>query len=264
MRLPRPTSLARTLALILGITIVDALVVHATLSIAAVQGIAPVWPPAGIALAVLVWGGRRLWPAVLAGSLAGNLLAGAPVVAALGAGVSGAVEAVVVATLLLRCGADARCARQRDALTLLRCGAIGAVPAALLGVTALRAGGLVDLPVWRAALMWGLGDVLGLLLLTPALLTLLEGGTGAPRRAGTAERLASYAVLAVGLAIAATSKDPATAYTAPAMLWIAARQGPAAARPAGPAGAPTPCGAPAPPHRPRAGGPPPAPRTPHA
>jgi diguanylate cyclase (GGDEF)-like protein len=243
MRLPHPTTPSRTLGLILAITLVDALVARAAIAACAVQGVAPVWPSAGVALAVLLWGGRRLWPAVLAGSLAGNLLSGAPLVAAAGSGVSGAVEAVIAATILLRLRADVRCPRQRDALALLCAAAVGALVAAPLGTVAMTADGLVDLSLPHSTLMWGMGDVLGMLLTAPLLMTLLLGPTGAPRRAGAGERVAALGVLAAGLIFAATAQEPATAYAVPAMLWIAARQGPASASLAGLASALTLTGA---------------------
>jgi diguanylate cyclase (GGDEF)-like protein len=233
MRLPRPTTLPRTLGLILAIALVHALVARATIGLCAVEGIAPVWPSAGLALAVLLWGGRRLWPAVLVGSLAGNLLSGAPLVGAAGSGVAGSLEAVIAATILLRVGADVRCPRQRDALALLCAAGVGALITAPLGTLAFTADGLVDLTPVRSTLMWGVGDVVGMLLTAPLLMTLLLGPTGAPRRAGVGERVAALLVLGAGLAFAATATEPSTAYAAPAMLWIAARQGPASAGLAG-------------------------------
>src|SRR3989442_15315425 len=91
------------------------------LLLGAVAGFAPlVWPPTGIALAALWLFGSRLWPGVFAGALCVNLLAGAPLAAALGIASGNTLEAVAGVGLLGRAGFQGQLHRVADvaALTL--------------------------------------------------------------------------------------------------------------------------------------------------
>src|SRR5690242_4126640 len=66
------------------------------LSFEAVSGFASlVWPPTGIAIAVMLLYGRRYWPAVALGAFAVNLSSGAPLGSAVGMAIGNALEAVV-------------------------------------------------------------------------------------------------------------------------------------------------------------------------
>src|SRR5256885_9860507 len=90
--------LALGLILVFGAYVVTA---RLGLLLDAVAGFAAlVWPPTGIALVALLLFGFRLWPAVFAGALCVNLLAGAPLLAAIGIASGNAIEAVAGAGLL--------------------------------------------------------------------------------------------------------------------------------------------------------------------
>ncbi|HXN41601.1 MAG TPA: MASE1 domain-containing protein, partial [Myxococcaceae bacterium] len=79
-----------------------------------------VWPPSGIALAALLIGGYRLWPAIALGAVVVNAWVGAPLGVALGIAVGNTLEAYLGAYLLRRVahfeiGLD----RLRDAFALV-------------------------------------------------------------------------------------------------------------------------------------------------
>ena len=62
----------------------------------------PIWPPSGIALAAVLLGGLRMWPAIFAGAFAANLLtAGTPETSALIA-LGNTLEAIVGGFLIGR------------------------------------------------------------------------------------------------------------------------------------------------------------------
>ncbi|QEC50467.1 diguanylate cyclase [Baekduia soli] len=220
-----PSITRSCLAVALAVAVADALAGRATLAIAGVDGLAPVWPPAAIALTALLWRGLRLWPAVLAGVVAAELLAGAGVLAGLGWGLADTAQAVLTVTLLGRLGADARCPRQRDAVLLLVCTAAAATVTAPLGSGILAATGHGAAGWPRSAVVWGLGDVLGVVLLTPALLGLVRPGRGPRAQAAAAERTVAALALAALLAYAATDAGPSLWVPVPVMMWIALRQG---------------------------------------
>ena len=66
------------------------------------RSVTAIWPPTGIALAALVLGGYRLWPAVALGALVTNLDTGVPAVTVLGIVIGNTLEALVGAFLLRR------------------------------------------------------------------------------------------------------------------------------------------------------------------
>src|SRR5438105_12500700 len=63
-----------------------------------------IWPATGLALALLVLRGRRMWPAILIGAFAANYLSDAPVLTSAGIAAGNALEALIGATLLQRVG----------------------------------------------------------------------------------------------------------------------------------------------------------------
>ena len=139
------------------------------------------WPPSGIALAALLLMGRRFWPAITIGAFVVNLTAGiAPLVAA-GIAVGNTLEAVVAASLVTSIAglrsSPKPLGRLRDVLGLVVLGAIASTTvSATIGVTVLTAfGGAPSIPYGTAWLAWWTGDAIGILLVTPFLLTWATG-----------------------------------------------------------------------------------------
>lgn len=140
-----------------------------------------IWPPAGVALAAVLLGGRRLWPGVWLGSIiavalshsvdAERLLQGFGIAASLGAGA--ALQAVVSATLVRRFTRGRNLLdRQRDVLVLLVWGGLaGCLVSATWGVATLYVVGVVDkgsaLFAWGT---WWVGDAIGALIIAPLIL----------------------------------------------------------------------------------------------
>lgn len=137
------------------------------------SSVTAIWAPTGIALAALVLGGYRLWPAVALGALLTNLDTGVPAVTVLGITAGNTLEALVGAYLLRRfAGFRPSLERVWDVLALVALGAIvSTMVSATIGVTSLLAGDEIafdDIPsVWRT---WWLGDMGGDLIVAPALL----------------------------------------------------------------------------------------------
>jgi signal transduction histidine kinase/CheY-like chemotaxis protein len=137
-----------------------------------------IWPPSGIALAVLLLFGVRLWPGVLAGAFLVNLSIGSPLLIAVMVAVGNTLGAVVGARVLVGVlGLDVRLARVRDVGALLLAGVIAStLISPTVGVLALHLtsglGGAVPQLVWRD---WWLGDAGGVLVVTPVLLIGLRG-----------------------------------------------------------------------------------------
>ncbi|HMG11941.1 MAG TPA: MASE1 domain-containing protein [Gemmatimonadaceae bacterium] len=165
----------------------------------AVSGFASlVWAPTGIALAVVLLAGRRIWPGIFIGALVTNVITGAPVLAAAGIGVGNTLEAVIGAYALRRVpGFRLRLDSMRDVLTLIVIGALLATMiSAMIGVATLHFAGLAArqnlAETWRT---WWIGDAIGALLVAPLILV----WAATPRARLSARRVAEAVALIVGL-----------------------------------------------------------------
>ena len=209
---------------------------RAGLMMDAVGGFATlVWPPSGLALAALLIFGRRLWPGILLGAFAANLLTGAPALVALGIAAGNTLEAVLAVYALRRIpGFEVSLGRVRDAVALIVFAAVlSTMVAATIGVTSLYFAGIVSSPryaeTWRA---WWLGDLSGALLVAPVLLV----WASPPRQLGSPTRLLEASalgvlVIAASMLIFGTSPGqdatmfPYAYMVFPLLIWAALRFG---------------------------------------
>jgi PAS domain S-box-containing protein len=136
--------------------------------------LAAVWPPGGIGLAALLLAPRRLWPAILttlfiAGNSA-NLISGRPLILSAGFMTANVLESAACAWLISRwCGDDVKFVRVKEVLALIAAAIfvnaltsfIGAGTAALTGKAQF----------WHFWLIWWVSDGLGILLITPLIVT---------------------------------------------------------------------------------------------
>jgi PAS domain S-box-containing protein len=137
-------------------------------------GVGPVWPASGIALAAFLLFGYQVWPGVAAAAFLLTLLSPIPPVAAIAYGLGSTLAALSGAFLLRRVvNFDPSLSRLRDALGLIVLGAFSSsVVSASIGVSVLYA---IHVRGWsgfgRAWLIYWLGDSMGVLLVTPLVLT---------------------------------------------------------------------------------------------
>jgi PAS domain S-box-containing protein len=163
-------------------------------------GIGPVWPASGVALASLLLFGYRVWPGVAAGAFLLGLLSPISLVAAVVYGIGTALAALTGAFLLRRIAKfHPSLSRLRDALALIVLGALGsAVVSASIGVSVLYA---AHVRGWsgfgRAWVIYWFGDSMGVLLVTPLVLTASNLLRIRPRA-----RIAEFAALLLLLTLA--------------------------------------------------------------
>jgi integral membrane sensor domain MASE1/serine phosphatase RsbU (regulator of sigma subunit) len=190
------------------------------------SSVTAIWAPTGIALAALVLGGYRLWPAVSVGALLTNLWTGVPAGTVLGITAGNTLEALTGAYLLRSvAGSRPTLGRVRDVISLVVFGAlISTAVSATIGVASLAAGDAIatrDLgSVWRT---WWLGDMGGDLIVAPAILIAATHWpfTRAPGRAFEAVLLF---VLLAAVGIVLFSQSSAMTYLVfPMMVWAALR-----------------------------------------
>src|SRR5690242_4615495 len=108
------------------------------------EQITTVWPPTGIALAALLFGGLRFWPAVWLGAFAANAGSDAPLWTAGVVATGNTLEAVLAVSLLRRVPSfDDGLRRVSDVLALVVVGAVVCtMVAATVGVTTLCVAGV--------------------------------------------------------------------------------------------------------------------------
>jgi integral membrane sensor domain MASE1 len=138
------------------------------------NNISPVWPASGIALTAVLFFGYRVWPGIAAAAFLVNW-GTIPGVAATGLACGNTLAGLTGAFLLRRlANLDVSLSRLRDVLGLIGYGALGStMVSATIGVTFLFA---THLHPWSgvasAWFIYWLGDAMGILLMTPLLLTL--------------------------------------------------------------------------------------------
>jgi PAS domain S-box-containing protein len=136
--------------------------------------VSPLWPPAGVALAATLLFGYRIWPAVALGAFIVNFFTAVPHLAALGIALGNTVGPICGAWLLRRLpGFQPSLTRLRDVLGLVILGAFcGTAVSATIGTTVLYLAGVNawsgSASAWR---VWWLGDAMGVLIITPLVVT---------------------------------------------------------------------------------------------
>jgi PAS domain S-box-containing protein len=180
-----PSELRRLVGI--GVVVTAAYVVAARLGFQVAfiaEQVTTVWAPTGIALAALLLGGRRLWPAVWVGAWLANALTVAPLWTAALIATGNTLEAVAAVWILERIAAfDSAFRRVRDAASFIVFAALLApTVSATIGVATLCAAAVQPWNqfsgLWFA---WWLGDTLGALVVAPLLLTTLRRPTPTPR-----------------------------------------------------------------------------------
>ncbi|MEG4467145.1 MASE1 domain-containing protein, partial [Microcoleus sp. AT9_B5] len=134
----------------------------------------PVWPPAGFALAALLLQGRRMWPGIVFGSVLLNSTAGIPSAVIATSAFSVTLQALAGEALLTWSGFSTKLDRLRDVLALVAGAVIGST---FLGSILSNLGTCIfGWAQWsnfsRNCWTTWLGDGMGILIVTPVLLTL--------------------------------------------------------------------------------------------
>ncbi len=132
-----------------------------------------IWPPTGIALAVLLIGGWDLWPGVFLGAFFANLLTNGTVWTSLGIASGNTLEALTAYYLVNRFAKGKNALRESS--TLYRFAFLGGVAAtavsATIGVGTLILAGLAPSALFKDIwVTWWLGDMGGALVVAPPIL----------------------------------------------------------------------------------------------
>lgn len=164
----------RYLPKLLGIAALYALLGKVVLLFFSANGVVSVaWPPSGLALAVLLIGGKRYFPGVFLGAFLVHAMNGLALGMSAAIAVGNTLEALLGAWLLTRRGKfDLDLRSLRSYLHLVSLGGfLASGVAALNGATTLLVSGFLNADTyWSNLLTWWMGDTLGIVLLTPLIL----------------------------------------------------------------------------------------------
>jgi PAS domain S-box-containing protein len=189
--------------------------------------VASVWPPAGLALALLVLFGLRFWPGIFLGALIANALKGIPVPAAALMGMGNASAAIAGAVALRHFDFQLGLPRVRDALVLLGLGALCApLIAATMGTFSLHFVAGVPDHLGGLWFTWWSGDALGVMLVTPLLLANMRVRTPDLTARGIAEIVLIGVSLLTASAILIRTLNGYEYAIVPLVGWAALRRGP--------------------------------------
>src|SRR5213596_2217054 len=132
----------------------------------------PVWPPAGIALAVLLLLGYRIWPAIFVGAFLVNATTAGNVATSLAIAAGNTLEAVCGAWLVNRfAGGTSVFDRPQGVFKFALAAVVSTIVSPFFGVTSLALGGFADWANYSAIwLTWWLGDATGDLLIAPLII----------------------------------------------------------------------------------------------
>lgn len=187
--------------------------------------ISPLWPAAGVALAVPLLLGIRFWPGIALGALLANITLGPSLTVVLLISAGNTLGPLLAYLLMRRLGFRNDFDRLPDVLLLVVVGAImGTAVSATVGAGVLFLdGALGAVGFWPTALVWWTGDAMGVLTITPLLLIALR--LRLPKRVPFTRwaEATALGVCVIGTSILATTTPPKLFLVFPMLIWASLR-----------------------------------------
>lgn len=163
-----------------------------------------IWPPAGIALAGVLLLGPWAWPGIWLGATLANLTTTVTFPTAAAIGLGNTLEALIGAWLLRRKGrtASAHFRNAKGVFVFATVAVVASTSAATVGVLALKAAGHLPWPSLALNwVTWSLGDIAGMVIVTPFLIAL----RGAPRFSASRARWLEAGLATLALVVVSQS-----------------------------------------------------------
>lgn len=137
------------------------------------SGLTPLWPASGLGLAIVWRFGVRWWPVILVGETGTAWLLGQPLTMGLAGGGAQVLEAVLALAIARSAGIRELFRNVRETVYFVF--AVCLIPpvlSAAIGTLAQVLHGIAPSTTWQSGwFTWWLGDAMGLLIVTPAILT---------------------------------------------------------------------------------------------
>jgi PAS domain S-box-containing protein len=214
---------ARALGVLAAVAAGYAVMARLSLEVVVADGLPILWAPAGLALAALLLGGPRLWPALIAGGLLTAAWRGGDLPSGLAFTSATTAQALGAALLISRVHFGLRLDRIRDVVVLAGLGGLVAPAVAATALIAMLAA-MAPLAVEPAVglwVSWWLSSFCGVVLITPVLLALCRVREWPRRRPTPAD--AGVAAALVGSAALLVSPFGSPYMIFPALLLTALR-----------------------------------------
>jgi hypothetical protein len=131
-----------------------------------------VWPPTGIAIAIFLVLGLRMWPAIFSGAFVANVTTAGSVATSLGIALGNTLEGLLAASLVNRfAGGRHAFDRPEDVVKYAALAGMGStMVSATVGVTSLALGGYAPWALLKSIwFTWWLGDAVGAIVVAPLL-----------------------------------------------------------------------------------------------
>ena len=196
----------------------------------------PVWPPTGISLAAFLLLGYWVWPAIFLGAFAVNVTTVGSIASSLGIATGNTLEGLVGAFLVNHFANGRKLfGQQGDTLRFVLLAALlSTTVSATFGVTSLSLGGYADWEKYSAIWMtWWLGDAVGALIVTPAIILwasepALNWGRSRLLEIGLSITLLCFVTWIVFQSSQAMTSPnyPLAFLTLSILIWVAVRLGP--------------------------------------
>jgi integral membrane sensor domain MASE1 len=130
-----------------------------------------VWPPTGIAIAIFLVLGSRMWPAIFSAAFVANVTTAGSVATSLGIALGNTLEGLLAAALVTRfAGGRHVFERPEDVVKYAALAGLGStMVSATAGVTSLALGGYAAWADYQGIwFTWWLGDAVGAIVVAPA------------------------------------------------------------------------------------------------
>ncbi|MGH9012260.1 MAG: MASE1 domain-containing protein [Acidimicrobiia bacterium] len=187
------------------------------------RAVIPIWPASGLAVAGLLFFGRRAWPGIAVGAVLFDVRQLSVDAALVSTVAQTAAPLVTLALSGLRPTSESL-VRVSDVVRFLAAAAAGPLVSATLASTGLLATDHISTGRWRHVWFnWWIGDTMGILLVVPLVLALAHR-----RRLGSrpVEAAALLVVAAIGTRLLFGGSLPVVFLVFPFALWAALRHGP--------------------------------------
>jgi PAS domain S-box-containing protein len=192
-----------------------------------------VWPPSGVAVAAVLMFGNRVWPGVWLGATAVNFTINSSAFAAVAIGTGNTLEALAAAILIRRfVGVPYRFQRGEDVIIFMAAAIVAAAIAASIGLMPMALGSGIALEdLFANGWTWWLGDVAGIIVFVPLILSWSSGESPAwpPRQKIEAALFAVLLVITAYLAFSGGARYappiPRSYLLVPFVLWVSFRFG---------------------------------------
>jgi signal transduction histidine kinase len=224
---PRPDQVALYLAGVAAFTAGYYLIAQAGYALQFTGSITAIWPPVGLAVAVLYLGGLRWWPGIVVGDLIASE-GGSPFVTEIVIAAANLAEATVATVLLWRLiGRRAELDRLEQIARLLVAIAFATTISATVGSITLLVEGTIESDelgkIWRT--IW-IGDSAGALVVLPLILVWARFRPG-PWHTGRVLEATAVVAGVIGLSALVSASPRSLSYLVfPALIWAAVRFGP--------------------------------------